>query len=253
MMTFYTLSLLIAFLFSLYLMFKYIPKNVRFSRNIVFECKKWTLSAFVLSIAGGIQLMFGYSDIVILGFFGSDTEVGTYRAAVQFSILITFGLTVINPILHPQFSKLYTLRDMEKLQKLVSMSSLAIFFLALVPALLFVFFGEFFLNLTFGKDYLMGTLALKILIIGQLINATFGSVGALLNMTGHEKDVMRGMIYSFFVYIILCFTFIPLYGIEGAAIANATSLVFWNVILRHYVQKRLKIESIGLISMFNLK
>ena len=168
-------------------------------------------------------------------------------------ILITFGLSAINPILHPRFSTLYEQGNMEKLQELVTQSSLAIFVLAIIPAVIFVLFGEHLIGFTFGKEYMSGAIPLKILVIGQLANASFGSVGALLNMTGHEKDAMKVMICSFGLYVLICFVFIPIYGVIGAAISNAIALIFWNVVLRYYVKKRLNIESVGLLKIHNQK
>lgn len=56
-----------------------------------------------------------------------------------------------------------------------------------VPVLAFmVFFPEFLMGL-FGEEYKVAAPLLQILAIGQFINVITGSVGYLLNMTGHEK------------------------------------------------------------------
>ena len=96
---------------------------------------------------------------------------------------------------------------------------------------------------------MVGFIPLVILTLGQLANASFGSVGALLNMTGHEKDAMKGMMYSLGVNFVLAFLLIPIYGMVGAATSTAVSLMVWNMILRYYVKKRLNIESIGFIQV----
>jgi len=152
-------------------------------------------------------------------------------------------------MLHSHFAKLYISKEMEQLQKLVTQSSLTIFFFAAIPAMIFFFFGEFILRFIFGEEYVLGFMPLVVLTIGKLTNAAFGSVGALLNMTGHEKDAMKGMGYSLVINILLAFILIPQFGMLGAALSTAISLVVWNIILRHYVKKRLDIESIGFIQI----
>lgn len=249
-MTAYVASLTIAFMISVAIIWAVTPPAMRDMRQRRFDVVNWRRAVYPLTVVGGLQLMYSYSDVIILGLFRSDAEVGGYRAAGQLGMLVIFGLSAINQMLHPHFSKIYANGDMEKLQKLVTASSLGIFLLALLPGSILIFAGEFALKLAFGEAYIGGALALAILSLGQLVNATFGSVGALLNMTGHETDAMRGMLYSLVVNLILAFLLIPPFGIEGAALATAISLIVWNVILRFYVQKRLKIESIGFLYIF---
>lgn len=245
----YVVSIFLAFCVSLIMMWGFTPKEYRDITIFHIESSKWRKAAYPLTIVGGLQLMYTYTDIIILGFFHSNNEVGIYRAVGQLGTLVVFGLSAINQMLHPHFSKLYAEKDMKNLQKVVSYSSLTIFAFAAIPALAFLIAGEFILKLTFGEEYIAGFLPLVILTIGQLANAIFGSVGALLNMTGHERDAMKGMIYSLFLNIILAFLLIPLYGMVGASIATSVSLMTWNVILRYYVKKRLNIESIGIIEI----
>ena len=252
----YSASIFFTFCVSLFLMWKLIPKENRNISVFNMEIEKWKEAAYPLSVVGGLQLMYSYSDIIILGFFHSNEDVGVYRAVGQLGTLVVFGLSAINQILQPNFAKLYASKDIDKLQKIVTYSSFAIFIFASIPALVFFFFGEFILKFIFGDEFVIGFIPLVILTLGQLANAAFGSVGALLNMTGHEKDAMRGMMYSLGINIFLAFILIPQFGMLGAAISTAASLMVWNIILRYYVKKRLDIESIGFIQLLkqrNLK
>jgi O-antigen/teichoic acid export membrane protein len=235
----YLASVFIAFCVSLILMWELTPKENRSTSVLKVESNKWKKAAYPLTIVGGLQLMYSYTDILILGLFHENTDVGVYRAVGQLGTLVVFGLSAINQMLHPHFSKLYAANELDKLQKIVTYSSLAIFTFAIIPAVVFLFSGE----------YIVGFIPLAILTMGQLANASFGSVGALLNMTGHEKDAMKGMMYSLGVNFVLAFLLIPTYGMVGAATATATSLMAWNLILRYYVKKRLNIESIGFIQI----
>lgn len=246
-MIIYIVATFIAFLSSLLVLNKLINHNIRCKTKIYTESINWKKSLYPLTIVGGAQLLFGYADILVLGLFKSDEEVGIYRVMVQFSSLVVFGLTVLNQMLHPYFSRLYNEKNMEQLQKLVFISARVIFLFALLPAMAFIFYGENIVNYIYGKEYIYGIYALNILVIGQLLNASFGSVGALLNMTGHEKDSVKGMLIALIVNTILNFILIPLFGMEGAAVSTAIALIIWNVILRYYVRLRLNIESSGLL------
>ena len=83
------------------------------------------------------------------------------------------------------------------------------------------------------------------LALGQLVNAGMGSVGALLNMTDHERDTLRGVAIAAVANVVLGLVLIPLYGLEGAAIATAVPLIIWNLLLRQAVWRRIQIETLA--------
>ncbi|MFT2098080.1 flippase [Marinomonas sp. 2405UD66-6] len=222
------------------------PKELGFVTKLHYESAVWRKAIIPLAMITGLHLINNYADLIILGVFSLDEEVGIYRAVSQIALLVVFGLQAINQVLHPYFARMYKLNEMQKLQRLVTLSARGILILSLPPALILMFFGGPFMEWVFGYQYESGSLALSILVIGQLINAAFGSVSALLNMTGHEHDTVRGLGISILVNVLLNFLLIPQWGMEGAAIATSTSLVIWNFILHKAVQKRLSIESSAL-------
>jgi O-antigen/teichoic acid export membrane protein len=246
MMGIHVIAAACSFIIASLILLKIKPKEL--SQVVVLrdESNAWRKAVIPLAIITGLHLINNYADLVILGIFRPDGEVGIYRAVFQVALLVVFGLQAINQVLHPHFARIYTARDMPKLQRLVTLSARGILILALPPALILVFFGGLLMEWIFGYQYKSGALALSILVIGQLANAAFGSVGALLNMTGHERDTVRGLGIAISVNILLNLILIPLWGMEGAAIATSTSLLIWNFILRKAVWRRLSIESSAL-------
>lgn len=245
-MAFYVISALLSLFVSVLLFKKLKPLSVFEVKNPKFEIDLWRKAVMPLALISGLQVINSYADIIILGLFRADDEVGVYRAVVQLSLLVSFGLQAINQVLHPHFSRLYTLGDQYKLQKLVTVSARIILMISLPPVVLFVFYGADILTLLFGDPFYIGGLALAVLAVGQLVNATMGSVGALLNMTGHERYTVRGVAIAAISNIVLNIILIPPYGMAGAAISTAVSMALWNILLRYYVQKKLNIEPSGL-------
>jgi O-antigen/teichoic acid export membrane protein len=237
------LSLFIAILISTILVVKYFKGGFCCTNT---NRKSTALnSLFSLTLIGGFQLILDNTDILLLGWLASNEEVGVYRVAVQVATLVVFGLHSINQILQPQFAKLYANKDYQGLQKLATLSSKLIFAIAIPPVLILTTGGDFLIEFCFGSSYKSGTTALAILAFGQLINASFGSVGSLLNMTGNENDTLKGMVIAVVVNMVLNILLIPHFGIEGAAFSTVISCFFWNVILRNSVRRRLGIESCG--------
>ena len=81
----------------------------------------------------------------------------------------------------------------------------------------------------FGEEFTAGVIPLIILAIGQIINALCGPVMYLLNMTGKEKQARNIIIIASIINVALNLSFIPFYGLIGAAIATVVSTVVWNI------------------------
>lgn len=108
--------------------------------------------------------------------------------------------------------------------------------------------GQSFLSF-FGSEFTSGSTALSILVFGQLVNAAAGSVGLLLVMTAHEREAAIGMGVGLSLNVLLNTLLIPLWGIEGAAGASATSMIVWNLWLAVRVHRRLGLDP-SVLAMF---
>ena len=66
-----------------------------------------------------------------------------------------------------------------------------------------------------------------------------GTGAVLLNMSGHEKDVLRYFAISAFTNVAANVVMIPLLGLTGAALATTGCQLFTNGLLLYYVRHRL--------------
>ena len=73
-----------------------------------------------------------------------------------------------------------------------------------------------------------------------------GSVGILLIMTGHERDVLVSVACATLLGLGLTAALIPPLGVEGAAIGRVASLVTWNVALTILTYRRIGIRATAL-------
>lgn len=206
----------------------------------------WWRAAIPFVFLGGLQIINNQADILMLGLLRSDAEVGVYRVVVQMATLVVFGLHAVNQVTQPQFARLYEQGDRQRMQSLATRTARAVTGLALIPVTLFIVFGAPLLATVFGTDYAPGATPLAILALGQLFNAAMGSVGMILNMTGHERDTMRGLGVAAVANVILNLMLIPLYGATGAAAATAVTLVVWNSVLVWTVYRRTGVVSTAL-------
>jgi O-antigen/teichoic acid export membrane protein len=207
--------------------------------------RAWLYSTALLGAAAGLQVANGNLDLIILGVFRSDVEVGTYRVAVSGSMLVAFGLQAMDLVIMPEISRLHAAQRLTDLQALVRSSARLILLVAAVASIALVAVGQWALGFVFGDEYRAAYPALCILAFGQLINAGFGPVGMLLNMSGHEGDTLRGVLIAFLANVFLNFSLIPRFGSIGAALATALTVSIWKLALWFQVRRRLGINSVA--------
>lgn len=238
----YTLAVVGAFLVGAVLLWWHRPSGIRPSKPSSAVVRNWLAAIIPLAFLSGIQVINKNTDIVMLGLLGVDSEVGVYRVAMQGGLLVIFGVQALNQVFMPYFSSIYASGDNARLQRLVSAGAGATTLVALFVAVVFWVFGPTILTLVFGPEYASAYLPLSILAAGQVFSASMGQVGALLSMTGHERQTLRGFLMAFGVNIALNVALIPYFGALGAATATSTSLVVLNIVLWQSVRVRLGIN-----------
>ena len=189
--------------------------------------KQILLEGFPLLLVASLAIIINSIDIYMIGYFKTAAEVGIYDVAFKISLTLSLVLVAINAIASPQFSQLFSSNQIEKLKNLTFVSSKMIFWISFPGFIILMTFPKFFLSL-FGEEFLIAENALKILLIGQFINAFCGSVGNLLKMTNQQVSFQNIMILALLANFILNFLLIPSYGIVGAAIASCISFAIIN-------------------------
>ena len=82
------------------------------------------------------------TDIVMLGMMRSSAETGIYDIVIKISLMVEFTLMAINIVLAPNFSSLYTTKQMDRLQLIVTRSIRYAFLGAVGLALLIFSFRQ---------------------------------------------------------------------------------------------------------------
>jgi len=237
----------LAFIIGAWLLWRATPLEVR-NAKAVYDGRRWLASTVPLAFIGGMQFINRRISILILGVFVDPAQVGIFRVADQMSLLIALGLQAMNVVVAPQFARLYAIGDKDRLQKLTTTSARVVLTLTLLVTVVFLLFGKPLLNLVFGAEFVPAYTPLCILAIGQVVSSITGSVGVLLNMTGHEQDTARGLTVAAISNVILNLILIPKFSINGAALSISITWTIWNVLLWLAVRRRLNINS----TAFNL-
>jgi O-antigen/teichoic acid export membrane protein len=184
-----------------------------------------------------------WTDIIVLGLWTDPATVGIYGIAQRVATTLTFLLLAANSVTAPRFATLHARGDHAALQHLASRSALwlavaatpLVAVLLLLPGKVMGFFGDAFV---------IGHPALQILVAGQFVNVLTGSVGYLLMMTGHERDLRNIVFVSATANVLGNLVLVPALGMIGAAIATAGSLAFMNIGAYVAVRRRLRVDTL---------
>jgi O-antigen/teichoic acid export membrane protein len=201
----------------------------------------WLRSSLPLMCFSAVNVLTAEVDLLILGALKGPQDVGIYSVAVRTAELVPFILQAINPALAPHIASLHTVGDALGLQRLLTMSARLTLAAAAPVALGLILCGAWLLRVVYGLELQQGQTALAILSIGQLVNVGMGSVGMLLTMTGHAGDALWCIGVSGVLNFLLSVWLIPSWGLQGAALAAAASLVLWNVLMALSAYRKLGI------------
>ena len=206
-----------------------------------YQVRTWLHSALPFMFMGSMYLIKSQTDLLMLGAIKGAEAVGIYFAVARGAQLIDFVTNAANTVLGPNIASLYAEGKPEQIEKILIKSSRAVCLISLPIIVGLVGFGHWYL-LLFGSEFTQGQNSLIILCVGQLVNVGTGSVGLLLSMTGHERYTLISRGGSTILSVVLNALLIPRWGIEGAAIATASSTILLNVENTIWVRKKLGIH-----------
>lgn len=191
---------------------------------------------FIMSWTDKLMLGILDSPDVISGLSTNSAQIGVYHTAFKLSMFATIGLMAVKSIASPKFAELYKQREFKLLKKVTQQSTKLIFWTTLPLVALFIFFSEN-LMLLFGDEFQAGVFAFILLSIGRVFVSFSGAAGNLLQMCGRQVIFMNIAVIGSVINVVLNFSLIPIYGINGSAIATMISLVSFNFLLVYYVKK----------------
>ena len=242
----YVMSVFVMTISSYFLWFFHRAKIVDSKQNNS-ESELSTKALFKVSIplllGQSMMLIMGKVDLFMLANMTSSDKVGIYNIALKLSMLAYMGLMAVNSIAAPKFSEIHSSGDIDALKKIVQQSTKTIFWVTFPVILLFLIFPDTILGV-FGDEFKLAVMALIILSISKMFSAISGSVGTFLQMVGKQNVFQNILIFTAIINIVLNYTLIPMYGIDGAAFASAISGVIWNVLMIIYIKKNFGFYSI---------
>lgn len=213
-----------------------------------YAASTWRLTALPLVVMGVTEVLMNRTGVLLLGWIGDTKSSGIYSLAFNIGFVATLPRAAINTLFAPTVSALFTQKNQAMLQVLIAKSTLwTLCAAAFIAASLFVLAEP--LLAWFGKEYVVGVPALRILLIGHVIAAAAGSQLQVMTMTGSERGAAVLLILGALSNIVAGAVLIGLMGLVGAAVATAVVQVVLNVAMALFIWRRLHLLS-GVLALF---
>jgi O-antigen/teichoic acid export membrane protein len=204
----------------------------------VYDTAVWRRAAIPLVILGATEGLLNRTGVILLGWITDTKDAGIYSLAFNIALVVTLPRIAMNTLFAPVISDLYARKDMRTMQVLIARTSPWTFWAGLgIAAVLFVLAEP--LLAWFGAGYDAGVLALRILLVSQVLAASAGSQLYVMTMTGHERSAAVLLVCCATLNAGVSAVLIIMYGLAGAAVGTALSLVIWNVAMAIFLWRRL--------------
>jgi O-antigen/teichoic acid export membrane protein len=211
--------------------------------EVVRSGRPWLASSIPLALTEGMRVLQGELSILLVGLIAAPAALGLFRIANSTIAMAAAAIPIVLFVALPVIARLHAEHDRARLQRAVTAFAwlqLGGVALLSVPLLLA---AEPLLRLVFGAQFVPAANVLRVLALGQIVSAAFGPNAALLNMTHHERRVMRAMSVSLVVSLVTIPLGIAAWGIVGAALASVISMLCWNVMLWSDARRLLSIDT----------
>ncbi len=226
--------------------FKIIP-NVDILRK---PLVKGMVNYSLFSLLGGLTTVLIWNiDVIMLGAMEGLNSTAIYAIAFYIGSIITVPQRSIEKIAGPMLSDFIKNKKWADVQSIYSKTSLN----QLIPGLLI--FGLVWINLDMlfmlmPEIYSTGKWVVFIIGVGKLIEVVTGANGIILLNSKHYRVSFYTNIILVAVTIAANYLLIPIYGIEGAAVASVLALFIFNSVKTIYIWWKLNMQPFSGATVF---
>lgn len=226
------------FAMALYAFSLYRPKiNFKMPHNAVTVLKYTTL----ILIAGSVAMVLLDLDKVMIEHYLPIENVAIYGIAVYIATVISVPQKAMHQITHPMTASLLNAKDRVQLQSLYKKSSLNLLIISgFIFILIITNVNELYEMIP--EEYELSVLIILLISLVKLYDNILGNNNSILFNSDYYRIVLAigvTLVIGAFVFNLV---FIPMFGIEGAAIASFLAFMLYNTSKLVLVQQKFKMH-----------
>ncbi len=193
--------------------------SVKFNKRMLFENFNFGFKTFSAELFAVFNDKF---DLLIIGYFLTNSEVGIYSFFIFFAKALYIFPGILQQNLTPLISKHWAENSFNDL-KLKMKKILRINFVVLILQSILTIVFYYIITIYFKKDFIDTTYLLVICLIGVFPSALIGWSGSLLVMTGKLKENIIRTLIVMVCTLIMTFICAKYFGLIGASISVSLS------------------------------
>ncbi|WP_373058773.1 polysaccharide biosynthesis C-terminal domain-containing protein [Zunongwangia sp. H14] len=222
---------------AVYAFILYTPKiGLRFPRNLMPVLK---YSALIL-IASSVAMVLLDLDKVMIEYYLPIENVAIYGIGIYIATVISVPQKAMHQIIHPMTANFLNAKDKDGLKDLYKRSSIN---LLIVSGIIFILIITNLNELykLIPEEYNLSIMVVLLISLVKLYDNMLGSNNSILFNSDYYRIVLGIGVFLTLLAFVLNMIFIPLYGIEGAAIASFLAFFIYNTTKIFLVHKKFKI------------
>lgn len=193
------------------------------------------------ALAAMAQIGLQRLDILLVGAMRGPVAAAVYTGATRFVVLGQLGNQVISYAVQPRLAGLVAVGDLDAARRLYRLSTAWLIALSWPLFLLVAVAAPLVLDIL-GPGYRSGNTVMLLLAGAMLVGSGSGLVDIVLITLGKTRWNLGDTLASLTINVVLNVVLIPRYGISGAALAWAVSIVVGNVIALSQVRRGFRLD-----------
>ncbi|WP_195163462.1 lipopolysaccharide biosynthesis protein [Mesorhizobium sp. NBSH29] len=186
--------------------------------------REWFVISLPIFLVESFFFLLTNADVLMVGAFMQPDDVAVYFATVKTLALVHFAYFAVKAGVAQRYSH-FTHTDPDRLAAFARETVSWTFWPSLLMAAVVLAVGEPMLAL-FGPEFVRGYPLLFLLVIGVVARAAVGPAESVLTMSGNQNVCAVVYALTLAFNVALSVALIPLFGLWGAAIATALSMIF---------------------------
>ncbi len=198
--------------------------------------------ALLMIVAGSVAMLILDIDKFMIGLMLENIEqVAYYSVAIFIATVIAVPQRSMHQIMMPLTAKYLNDKDMSSLEDLYKRSSISLLVVSgFIFLLIILNINELYKILP--EEFTGGLFVVLIVSFAKLYDNSLGNNNAILFNSDYYKMVLFFGVFLAVLAIVLNFIFIPIYGIEGSALATFLAIMVYNTIKIVFVRQKLNMQ-----------
>lgn len=203
----------------------------------------WSFSA-TRGVSSAVEILLEWFDVLIVGVLTSAEEAGIYAVVTRCARAGEVVQQAARIAVGPQISSALARRAVVEAREIYGLVTAAMVWLAWPFFFVLAVFGDAVLSI-FGSDFVDGAGSLAILSLAMAVATAAGTVQTILLMGGRSAWQLGDKSAALVLNVALNLLLVPWWGIEGAAVSWAVTIVADTLLVVYQVQHLMGVRPIG--------